>query len=116
MEARDSSLGWAKRLEVSRRMRKRSGCIKIGVKALNYRPKIIENHLTGILKYDPTTLLTRFAEELRRADALLRLPCAGGGWFFTHVPHSRDALTRAKVAKGAKGFQILECENVRRWE
>jgi len=50
MELRDSSLGWAKRLEISRRMRRKSGCIKRGVKALNYRLKIIENHLTEILK------------------------------------------------------------------
>ncbi len=50
MELRDSSLGWAKRVEVSRRMRRESGCIKRGVKALNYRPELIENHLSGILK------------------------------------------------------------------
>ena len=48
MELRDSSWGWAKRLEVSRRMRKRSGRIKRGVKALNYRLELIENHLSEI--------------------------------------------------------------------
>ena len=50
MELRDSSLGWAKRLEVSRRMRKSSGRIKRRVKALNYRLELIENHLSEILK------------------------------------------------------------------
>lgn len=35
MELRDSSLGWAKRLEISRIMRRKSGRIKRGVKALN---------------------------------------------------------------------------------
>ncbi len=50
MELRDSSLGWARREEVSRRNSKKSGRIKRGVKALNYRLKIIENHLSGILK------------------------------------------------------------------
>ena len=63
------------------------------MKALNYRLELIENHLSEILEYDPTTLLTRFAEELRRADALLRPECEGGGWFFTH-------------AKDGKGFQM----------
>jgi len=48
MELRDSSLGWAKRVEVSRRMRRKSGCIKRGVKALNYRLELIENHLSEI--------------------------------------------------------------------
>ena len=48
MELRDSSLGWAKRLEVSRRMRKSSGRIKRRVKALNYRLELIENHLSEI--------------------------------------------------------------------
>jgi len=53
MELRDSSLGWAKRVEVSRRMRRKSGCIKRGVKALNYRLKIIENHLTETFDLRP---------------------------------------------------------------
>ena len=53
MELRDSSLGWAKRVEVSRRMRKRSGRIKRRVKALNYRLELIENHLSEILKLRP---------------------------------------------------------------
>jgi len=43
-------LGWAKRVEVSRRMRRKSGCIKRGVKALNYRLELIENHLSEISK------------------------------------------------------------------
>ena len=38
---------------------------------------------------DPPALLTRFAEELRRA------PVAGGGEeIFDFAPHSRDTLTR----------------------
>ena len=48
MELRDSSWGWAKRVEVSRRMRRKSGRIKRGVKALNYRLELIENHLSEI--------------------------------------------------------------------
>ena len=50
MELRDSSLGWAKRLEISRIMRRKSERIKRGVKALNYRLELIENHLSKILK------------------------------------------------------------------
>ena len=50
IELRDSSLGVAKRLEVSRRRRRRIGRIKRGVKALNYRLELIEDHLSGILK------------------------------------------------------------------
>jgi len=53
MELRDSSLGWARREEVSRRNRKKSGRIKRGVKALNYRLKIIENHLTETFDLRP---------------------------------------------------------------
>jgi len=46
-------LGWAKRVEVSRRMRRKSGCIKRGVKALNYRLELIENHLSEIFEGRP---------------------------------------------------------------
>ena len=80
MELRDSSLGWAKRVEVSRRMRKRSGRIKRGVKALNYRLELIENHLSEISK------------GARGGPRPGRARYGAGGWFFTH----------AKVAKVGK--------------
>jgi hypothetical protein len=51
----------------------------------------------------PTTLLARFAEELRRAVALL-------------VPHERIAHAKvAKVGKGIEEVQKCEGENVGKW-
>ena len=118
MELRDSSWGWAKRVEVTRRMRRKSGRIKRGVKALNYRLELIENHLSKILK------------GARGGPRLWPRPgrgrCGAGGWFWGVRGEGRAILdvlffpavaaptpvgvetriAHAKVAKDGKEFQM----------
>jgi hypothetical protein len=67
MELRDSSLGWARREEVSRRKKKKSGRIKRGVKALNYRLRLIENHLTETFEGRQWRAPTLFGAQTRSA-------------------------------------------------